>query len=140
MGSFLPTFFFFYATAVPSVSLERSSRNPPEADLWTRKSLSIFHGLTFDLAFVSVRMAKFFFHQVEDLLEVPQLSSLLREIRINFFLLSDLTICEKRSVTNFRNEIIRIENVRRLQIELSVAESSIRCHSGVTFIEKRSAR
>lgn len=56
MGSFPPTFILFFLRhrAVLSVSLERSSRNPSEADLWTRKSLSIFHGLTFDLASVRV--------------------------------------------------------------------------------------
>lgn len=47
---FLPLLFFplLRAGTVSPVSLARPSRNPPEADLWTRKSLSIFRGLTFD--------------------------------------------------------------------------------------------
>lgn len=57
-GASLPPAFILFPRwrRSPRSFFVRPSRNPPEADLWTRKSLSIFRGLTFDLASVSDRV------------------------------------------------------------------------------------
>lgn len=50
-----PTFILFFLRHRRSPHLAWTFvKKSPEADLWTRKSLSIFRGLTFDLASVSV--------------------------------------------------------------------------------------